>query len=290
MTVHSLTVRAPAKINLFLHILGQKPNGYHELQTLFHFLDLCDEVSIQTQTESSLHFTSNTPDIPLEQQLVVKAAQLLQQYSGTSLGARIHLHKRIPMEAGLGGGSSDAASTLLALNQLWSCHLSSAELHQLALSLGADVPIFVYGHSAFAGGIGEQLSAASVPDSWYVLAQPNSRIATHSVFQHPHLPRHSTAIDMKTYRYEHTRNDCEALVRQLSPAIDEVCRWLSAYGLPRLTGTGSCVFMPLASTELWPSLQQQAPEGCRLWLCRGLNDSPVWLDLKNNDLRSAPYE
>lgn len=286
MMTHSITIRAPAKINLFLHILGQKPNGYHELQTLFQFIDLYDHLEIRPTTDGQIHFSSNDTAIPDEQQLVLKAARLLQTTCQCSLGAQIHLSKNIPMMAGLGGGSSDAASTLLALNAVWQCHLSLTHLQQLGLQLGADVPVFLHGHSAFAGGIGEQLQSANPPESWYVIAKPEANIHTAEVFGHAKLPRHTAAIQFDAYQYSTTRNDCEALVRQLHPSVEQACQYLSHYGQPRLTGTGACVFLPLTELSCWPSIQAQAP--CPMWLCQGLNDSPAMQDLEDSDSRKGP--
>lgn len=288
MISYPLSLRAPAKINLFLHILGQKPNGYHELQTLFQFIDLYDELTFQPRHDGVIHFSCNDPSIPVEHQLVLKAAHLLQQVSGSTQGIDIHLNKHIPMGAGLGGGSSDAASTLVALNTLWDLHLSNAALQKLGLQLGADVPIFVYGHSAFASGVGEQLTAATPELKSYVIAKTTCHIQSAALFQHPQLTRDTPALCFDTYRYEETRNDCEILVRQLYPKIDAVCHWLSAYGSPRLTGTGACVFLPLKDPSLWPLIQAQCPKNCRLWLCQGLNQSPALFDLANNDRALAP--
>lgn len=281
MTTHSVTIRAPAKINLFLHILGQKPNGYHELQTLFQFVSLYDHLDIRLQPQAEISFSSNVTTIPSEQQLVIKAARLLQATGQSKLGAHIHLTKNIPMAAGLGGGSSDAASTLLALNVLWQCHLSRTDLQQLGLQLGADVPVFVYGHSAFASGIGEQLHSANPPEPWYVIAKPEANINTAQLFGHAELPRDTAAIPFDTYRYATTHNDCEALVRALHPSVEAVCQYLNPYGQPRLTGTGACVFLPLTDLAHWPAILAQAP--CPLWLCQGLNYSPALRDLAGND-------
>lgn len=294
MSTHSLstlTLRAPAKINLFLHILGQKPNGYHTLQTLFQFVTLYDTLTIETRRDPQITFSGDTTAIPLSDQLVVKAAQLLQKTTGGSLGAHIHLEKTIPMEAGLGGGSSDAASTLLALNKLWDCRLTSLELQKLGLQLGADVPIFLYGHSAFASDIGETFQATVVPECWYAIAKPmNSHISTPSLFNHPDLPRNTAAIDFATYTFAHSQNDCEALVRRLHPPIDAVCQWLNTYGQARLTGTGACVFVALSDRSLWPAIQASCPLDCELWLCQGLNHSPALWDLAANDHAPALNE
>lgn len=286
MTTHSITIRAPAKINLFLHILGQKPNGYHELQTLFQFIALYDHLEIQPTTDGQIHFSSNVTTIPDEHQLVIQAARLLQTTCQCTFGAQIRLTKNIPMMAGLGGGSSDAASTLLALNAVWHCHLSQADLQQLGLQLGADVPVFLHGHSAFAGGIGEQLQSANPPEPWYVIAKPEANINTAELFGHPRLPRNTPAIDFEAYQYNTTSNDCEALVRQLHPSVEQLCQYLSHYGHPRLTGTGACVFLPLADLDDWPAIQAQAP--CPLWLCRGLNCSPARQDLEDSDSQRGP--
>ena len=290
MSIHSLMIRAPAKINLFLHILNQKPNGYHTLQTLFQFIDLYDVLHIQTRRDKAIQFKGDTCLVPEQDQLVIKAAQLLQNHCQCPWGADIHLTKNIPMEAGLGGGSSDAAATLLALNTLWDCRLSLETLQQLGLTLGADVPIFIYGHSAFASGIGEQLTRAFPAEQHYVIAKPKCGISTKLVFNHTELPRNTPAIDFTSYAYQLTHNDCERLVRALYPPVEEVCQWLSTYGQPRLTGTGACVFLPLNDLNLWPSIQANCLNDCELWLCRGINDSPALLDLAKHNHAPALNE
>ena len=226
-----------------LHIVGRRADGYHELQSVFQLLDLCDRVEITVRTDGAITRPRGPAGVAESEDLVVRAAQALKQASGTPLGAEISVQKRIPMGGGLGGGSSDAATVLVALNQMWGVGLASAKLAAIGAKLGADVPIFVAGRSAWAEGIGEQLTPVSLgADSWYVVIFPGVAVPTASVFQAPELTRNSPPTTMRGFLETGGRNDCEAVVRARFPAVGEALDWLGRHAPARLTGTGSCVF------------------------------------------------
>src|SRR5256885_13404534 len=238
---------APAKLNLFLHVIGRRADGYHELQTLFQLIDLCDTVAISVREDGQIERPVGPPGVPGETDLTVRAARALQSATGTRLGANLKVHKRIPLGGGLGGGSSDAATTLLGLNELWSCGLSVSELASLARPLGADVPVFVQGSSAWAEGVGERLTPVTLPSRWYVIIHPGVAVSTREVFQSPELTRNSPLITIRAFFESGGRNDCEAVVRSRSPEVAEALEWLSRVAPAHLTGTGSCVFPAVQS-------------------------------------------
>lgn len=244
----TLTLPAPAKLNLFLHITGRRSDGYHILQTVFQLLDHGDELQF-VPTDSGLHFTCSDANLQTEANLVLKAARLLQATVETSQGCRIHLDKRLPYGGGLGGGSSDAATTLLALNHLWHCGLSATELARLGLQLGADVPVFLHGHTAGAEGVGERLQALTLPERWFVVLTPACHAETRAIFSHPELTRDSVPIRIPAFPFSGTRNDCESAACSLHPEIREALDWLGAHAEARMTGTGSSVFASFASRE-----------------------------------------
>ncbi len=234
---------APAKLNLFLHITGRRPDGYHELQTLFQLLDWGDELSFALNTNGHISRIDNSAGIPESEDICVRAAHLLQNRCDVQMGVQITLHKRIPIGAGLGGGSSDAATVLYALNQLWSCDLSRQQLAELGLELGADVPVFVNGYSAWAEGRGERLQAVELGQRFYVLVFPDVSISTADIFRHPSLKRDSRPVEMSPKWYRPGRNDCEAVVLQLYPQLRQLVEDLSAWGEPHMSGTGSTFFL-----------------------------------------------
>lgn len=272
---------APAKINRFLHVLGRRDDGFHELQTEFQFLEWGDDLAIQADRSGELSLHGSPMADPV-QDLVWRAASALQQYTGGSLGARIVLHKRVPPGSGLGGGSSDAATALLVLNRLWGCALSIDELARIALTLGADVPVFVRGHAAWAEGVGERLTPSRPPEGWSLLAIPDQSVSTAAVFGHPDLPRDSAAMTPQNACNGRTRNDCEALVRQLCPAVDRALHWLSRYGSPRMSGTGSAVFLNLESRAEATRIRAQAPPDLAIHVVRRCNRSPLHLALEHD--------
>jgi 4-diphosphocytidyl-2-C-methyl-D-erythritol kinase len=266
---------APAKLNLFLHITGRRPDGYHELQTLFQLIDLCDSVAVTVRDDGRIERPQGPAEVPPESDLVVRAARALQAASGTRLGATLRVLKRIPMGGGLGGGSSDAASTLLALNTLWGCGLDGDELARLGLPLGADVPVFVRGFSAWAEGVGERLTPVTLPERWYVVIHPGVGLSTRDVFQSSELTRNSPLITIRAFFEAGGRNDCEPVVRARAPEVAAALDWLSRYASARLTGTGSCIFASCATAIEAERIAVRVPEEWTSFVARGLDISPA---------------
>jgi 4-diphosphocytidyl-2-C-methyl-D-erythritol kinase len=270
---------APAKLNLFLHIVGRRADGYHELQTCFQFVDLCDEVRIRVRNDGRIVRGAGASDVLPDADLSVRAARLLQAASGVSLGADIDVLKRIPMGAGLGGGSSDAATTLLALDQLWTTGFSIDRLAELGLQLGADVPVFVRCQAAWGEGVGERLTPlageAAPPETNYLILKPNVAISTQAVFQDPELTRNTPHITIAGFLKAGGRNDCEPVVRRRYPAVAEALAWLSRFGTARLTGTGACVFVDCGSAGRGREILSEVPRRYEAYLVRGLNTSPM---------------
>ena len=276
---------APAKINLFLHINGRRPDGYHELQTLFQFLEYGDELEFDVRTDGEIHRIGGLGDVPQEQDLVVRAARALQQATDCRLGADIRVLKRIPAGAGLGGGSSDAAPTLAVLNQLWELDLAAEQLAAIGLRLGADVPIFLHGHAAWAEGVGERLVNCEPDEHWYLLVTPRVHVSTALVFGHPDLPRGSPRISPTDYQFEHTRNDCEALVRTLHPAVDEALNALTDFGPCRMSGTGCAAYAMFRNRAAAQAAFAQLSGRWPMQIARGCNVSPLALALST---RASP--
>jgi 4-diphosphocytidyl-2-C-methyl-D-erythritol kinase len=233
---------APAKLNLFLHITGRRPDGYHLLQTVFQFLDFGDSLRFDVRRDSALRRVNPVADLPESSDISLRAARLLQQSSGIKRGVDIHLEKRIPMGGGLGGGSSDAATTLLALNSLWGLDYGLDKLAALGLQLGADVPVFVQGRSAWAEGVGELLQFIELPEAWYLVIAPPAQVSTAEIFNAPDLTRNCPPITIRDFLTGNCRNVCEPVVRQHYPAVDRTLSWLAHYTEARMTGTGACVF------------------------------------------------
>jgi 4-diphosphocytidyl-2-C-methyl-D-erythritol kinase len=269
---------APAKLNLFLHVLGRRADGYHELQTCFQFVDLCDDISIRVRSDGRISRGAGAAGIAAEDDLCVRAAQALKSAAGCALGADISVIKRIPMGAGLGGGSSDAATCLVALNRLWELGWPTAKLAELGLKLGADVPVFVHGRVAFAEGVGERLTPLypplAPPECNYLIIKPNTFISTKDVFQDPELTRNSPPITIHGFLASGGRNDCLAVVRRRYPEVARAIDWLSLFGAARLTGTGACVFMACEPTQ-GREIVGKLPPTFEAFLVRGLNDSPL---------------
>jgi 4-diphosphocytidyl-2-C-methyl-D-erythritol kinase len=266
---------APAKLNLFLHVTRRRADGYHELQTLFQLIDLCDTLTISVREDGLIERTTGATGVEPEADLTVRAARALKGATGTPRGATIGLRKRIPVGGGLGGGSSDAATVLLALNELWACGLSLAELSALGLALGADVPVFIQGSSAWAEGIGERLTPVTLPPRWYVIIFPGVGVSTREVFQSPELTRNSPLITIRAFFESGGRNDCEAAVRARSPEVADVLEWLSRLAPARLTGTGSCVFTACPTAADAERLAGRVPDRWKSFVARGLDTSPV---------------
>ncbi len=264
---------APAKINLFLHITGRRQDGYHELQTVFQFLDYADELFFRVRDDPLIRRVSPLPGVDPEQDLTLRAARRLQGVGLVRLGVDIDLRKRIPMGAGLGGGSSDAATVLVALNHLWGLGLSRQELSGIAIELGADVPIFIFGQAAWAEGVGERLRPVEPDQPWYVLVIPDCRIQTAEIFAAPELTRNSPPSKITDLSSGLGRNDCEALVRNRYPEVGEVLDWLGPDA--RLTGTGSCVFCPFGSEAEAYAKLASLPQRWQGFVAKGSNRSPL---------------
>ena len=271
---------APAKLNLFLHVTGRRPDGYHELQTLFQLVDLADEITFSVRPDGQIGRPRGAPGVPEEQDLVVRAARALKAATGTALGAHIEVYKRIPIGGGLGGGSSDAATTLLALNQLWGCRQSLSQLAAIGLPLGADVPVFIEGSSAWGEGVGERLVPVELPAAWYVIIHPQVHVSTARVFQSPELTRNSSLITIRAFFESGGHNDCEPVVRAQFPEVAEALEWLGRFAPARLTGTGACVFAACASALEAERLAGRVPDRWKSYVARGLNTSPVHQLLK----------
>lgn len=237
-----LTLPAPAKLNLMLHILGRRPDGYHELQTVFQFVDHGDELDFAVRNDGVIKLHTDIADVPHDSNLIVKAARRLQALTGTELGADIWLRKVLPMGGGIGGGSSDAATTLLGLDHLWQTRCSEDQLAELGLSLGADVPVFVRGRAAFAEGVGEKLTPVQPPEPWYLVLVPQVSVSTAEIFSDPLLTRDSAPIKVRPVLEGNSRNDCQAVVERRYPDVRNALNLLDKFTEARLTGTGSCVF------------------------------------------------
>ena len=270
---------APAKLNLFLHILGRRTDGYHELQTCFQFVDLCDEITFDVRQDGEIRRRTELEGVGEETDLCVRAARALQKASGTSLGTDIRLRKRIPIGGGLGGGSSDAATCLVALNHLWRTNLSTDELAALGLKLGADVPVFVRGRAAWAEGVGERITLLYPPlapaENNYLILKPNVFVGTAQVFQDAELTRNSPPITIHGFLATGGRNDCLGVVRRRFTEVAQAFDWLSKFGAARLTGTGACVFLACESAARGREILREVPSAWTGYLTRGLNDSPL---------------
>ncbi len=271
----TLILPAPAKLNLFLHITGRRPDGYHNLQTLFQLLDYGDELHFTLRNDSALNLRCSLPALANEQNLILRAAVLLQQHTGCTLGCDIFLDKRLPMGGGIGGGSSDAATTLLALNKLWQLQLSTDTLAELGMKLGADVPVFVHGNTAFAEGVGERLTPLFMPEKYYLVATPDCHVSTAEIFRHPDLTRDSLPISASEVLTSAWRNDCQPLVEKLYPNVAITLQWLVEYAPSRMTGTGASVFAAFADRASAEHALRQLPAFCRGFVAKGVNRSPV---------------
>ena len=276
--MNTLTCPAPAKLNLFLHVVGRRADGYHLLQTLFRFIDLNDTLHFTLRTDGEVRRLSALDGVPPEQDLCVRAARLLQNETGCKLGVDIELEKRIPMGGGLGGGSSDAATTLIALNRLWELGLSRKRLMQLGLGLGADVPVFVFGENAFAEGVGEELQAYPLAEAWYVVLFPPVQVSTAQVFAHPELTRNAVSITMRALseqRREQLRNDLQSVACKLYPEVERHIAWLGNFGRAMMTGSGACVFAEFASRSQAEAVLRQLPHDMRGVAAQGLAKHPL---------------
>ncbi|MEY3137545.1 MAG: 4-diphosphocytidyl-2-C-methyl-D-erythritol kinase [Pseudomonadota bacterium] len=274
---------APAKLNLFLHVTGQRADGYHDLQTMFQIIDLRDELAFEIDRSGVIARVDDAASapgplaaIPSAEDLVVRAATLLRAKAGDpSLGVRIRLRKRIPLGGGLGGGSSDAATTLLVLNRLWGCNLPVLQLAELGLTLGADVPVFVQGESGLGEGVGERLTALPLPERWFLVLHPGVSVPTRDIFQASELTRNSPILTIPALLASGGRNDCEPVVRKRYPQVAEALDWLGRFAPSRLTGTGSCLFASFDSAAAAERVAARVPDVWRVWVARGLSHSPL---------------
>lgn len=267
---------APAKINLFLHVVGRRADGYHLLQTVFRFLDFGDTLRFALRADGGIKLAKPLQGVPPELDLTVRAASLLQQAAGVRQGVEIGLTKRLPLGGGLGGGSSDAATVLLALNQLWAVGLSRADLQRLGLELGADVPIFIHGRSAFAEGVGERFTDLVLPSAWYLVLVPPVAVPTAAIFDSPLLRRDTALLSPATWRPGEGHNDLEAAACHLYPEVARHLEWLSQFGSARMSGSGACVFAEFASEEAARAAHAQLPEDMRGFVACGLDRHPLF--------------
>lgn len=274
---------APAKVNLFLHVTGRRADGYHELSTAFQFLDLADELRFSPRPDGEIRLFGDLPDVMPEANLVVRAARLLVAHTGITAGVDIRLDKRIPVGGGLGGGSSDAATTLVALNRIWRAGLDVERLAALALTLGADVPVFVRGTAAWAEGVGERLIPQAFERYWYVVLDPGIAVSTAAVFAAPELTRDSSRATISRFSMGEERNDCEPVVRKHYTEVARALDWLAERGPARLTGTGGCLFGWYARREQAAAITAEVPAPWHAWVARGCNRSPLLEVLAAND-------
>lgn len=270
---------SPAKLNLFLHITGRRSDGYHELQTVFQFLDYGDTLSFEPTFAANIKLLTQIEGVEHDSNLIVRAATALQQRAGITKGVLISVEKRLPMGGGLGGGSSNAATTLVALNQLWDCQLSNGELAQIGLELGADVPIFIHGQAAWAEGVGEKLSPISPAEPWYVVIVPPCQVSTSEIFSATELTRDCEPITISRFLSGEGRNVCEDVVKDHYPAVAESLSWLAQYGQARMTGTGACVFVDVHSQQQAQKIMDDLPEAWQGFVAKGCNRSPLNLHL-----------
>jgi 4-diphosphocytidyl-2-C-methyl-D-erythritol kinase len=266
---------APAKLNLFLHVVGRRADGYHDLQTLYQLIDLRDTIGLEPRVDGGIERVEGLANVAPEQDLAVRAARLLKEATGCPLGAGIAVRKRIPAGGGLGGGSSDAATVLLVLNRLWGLGLGVDDLATLGVRLGSDVPVFLHGSSAWAEGRGELLEPVELPERWYLVIQPPVAISTAEIFQAPELTRNSPLITIRAFFHAGSRNDCEPIVRRRYPEVDAVLRWLAQRAEARMTGTGACVFAGFDSAADAEGVAAQVPDEWQRFVARGLNRSPL---------------
>lgn len=276
-----LTLPAPAKLNLFLHINGRRPDGYHELQTLFQFLDHGDDLHFALRNDGEIRLNTEIDGVPHDSNLIIKAARRLQELSGCKLGADIWLDKRLPMGGGIGGGSSDAATTLLGLNHLWKLDWSEDRLAELGLTLGADVPVFVRGHAAFAEGVGEKLTSVELEEPWFLVVVPQVFVSTAEVFSDPELTRDTPPIKVRSLLGVDGRNDCQPVVEKRYPDVRNALILLGKFTKARLTGTGACVFGSFPNQGDADKVRRQLPATLPSFVAQGRNISMLHRKLQS---------
>lgn len=274
-----LVLPAPAKLNLFLHVTGRRADGYHTLQTVFQLLDFGDTLSFSPRADNQIELIADLPGVAADDNLVVRAARALQAASGTCKGATIELVKRLPLGGGIGGGSSDAATALLGLNRLWGLDCSLDQLAAIGLQLGADVPVFVRGRTAWADGVGEQLQPVDLPEIFYLVMVPPCQVSTAQIFASPTLTRNTSAITIAAFLGGGIpsvgRNDCESVVKSLYPEVVFALNWLNRFAPSRMTGTGACVFAGFSERAAAEGVLSQLPSGYKGFVAQGLNVSPL---------------
>ena len=280
---------APAKLNLFLHVTGRRPDGYHLLQTTFQMVDRSDTLDFSLRDDEQLRRVTDVPGVPEEQDLIIRAARLLQaevrrRTGALPRGVDIAIRKILPMGGGLGGGSSDAATTLMALNRLWNAGLSKQELMDLGLPLGADIPFFIFGETAFAEGVGEALRPVAAPECWYVVIEPGVQVPTAAIFTSERLTRNTSPVimsDFSSHLGKHHglkgfgRNDLQQVATSLFPPVAEAVEWLSAHGDARMTGSGACVFCAVANEVDADAVLSKIPNKWTAWKAKALNHHPL---------------
>jgi len=266
---------SPAKVNLFLHITGRRDDGYHEIQTAFQFLDYSDSLEFQVQQSCAIELLTPIKGVKNESNLIIRAAKCLQSHTDSKQGAKISIKKRLPIGGGLGGGSSNAATTLIALNHLWQTKLTTTKLAQLGLTLGADVPVFIHGYAAWAEGIGEKLTPISPAEPWYVVIVPNCQVSTAEVFSYQELTRDCEPITISRFLSGEVINVCERVVLKNYSAVSQAVDWLNRYGKSRMSGTGACVFAGFDSQVQAQHVLEDLPSHWRGFIAKGCNQSPL---------------
>ncbi|UJP03855.1 MAG: 4-(cytidine 5'-diphospho)-2-C-methyl-D-erythritol kinase [Nitrosomonas sp.] len=272
------TFPAPAKLNLFLHVVGRRPDGYHLLQTVFRFIDFSDQIGFEVRGDGVIKLHNPIAGVPEEKDLCVRAARLLQQKTATTQGADIFLQKQIPMGGGLGGGSSDAATTLLALNHLWQLNLNREQLLELGLQLGADVPVFVFGQNAFAQGVGEKLAAIELPPAWYLVLVPPAQVSTAEIFASKELTRNTIPITIPPFSVWQGHNDLELAVCRAYPEVARCLEWLKRLEnttIAAMSGSGACVFAEFATEQAVRAAFEQIPDDMKGFVAKGLDYHPM---------------
>jgi 4-diphosphocytidyl-2-C-methyl-D-erythritol kinase len=277
---------APAKLNLMLRIVGRRADGYHLLQTVFQFVDLCDWISFHPADDGRVYLQKPLAGVAEADDLTVRAAKLLKAETGCELGVCIAVEKNLPMGGGLGGGSSDAATTLVVLNKLWQLNLPTEKLMSLGLTLGADVPIFVYGHSAWAEGVGEKIEKITLPEQWLIIIKPDCHVNTGEIFSTKELTRDSKSITIADFTAGQHQNDCIEVVRQRYPSVQNALVDLAEFSEARLTGTGACVFAQFDSEKLALDAYQSLKNKWQVYLAKGINESPLFTKLRMNGYTS----
>ena len=281
MTLSSLVFKSPAKLNLMLHITGRRDDGYHLLQTVFQFIDLYDHLTFEITQDGLIKRAHSQTAVDEADDIVLLAAKLLQAKYSVPLGLRYSIEKHIPIGGGLGGGSSNAATTLMVLNKLWQLNLDSSELATLGLELGADVPVFVEGQSAWASGIGEDLMPINLPKPWFVVIYPEIFVSTGEIFASEQLTRNCDPITIRAFLAGGGRNVCEPVACRLYPDIQNAIDWLNQYSIAKMTGTGACIFASFDSLEQAESVISLAPKHWSLFVVKAMNKNPILEQCEN---------